>query len=193
MLIFTIFLLLSFSLPIFTAFFLFSHHYFLVSLLTSPFNQRLYWKDHYSEKIKRIQLICNRFKDIDLVYSALQEFHFIFRQNNFHIQKLSLNNWISNYESSDCPQLRTAVSTIKNFKQGILNAWHFSKSNALCESFNKRIKDIKRASFGAHNFSNFRLRTLLACGNLSFVRTTYTIFSEKSSSKQISSMSHCYA
>ena len=67
---------------------------------------------------------------------CIDEFHILFRQNDFCLQTFFLNEWIRNYEFVECPQLRTAVSTIKQFKDGILNAWHFGKSNALCESLN---------------------------------------------------------
>ena len=60
-------------------------------LLTSPFNQHLYWKDNYAKKTKRIEQICKRFQDINLIYSALQEIHILFRQNDFRLQKFFLN------------------------------------------------------------------------------------------------------
>ena len=65
------------------------------------------------------------------------------------------------------------------------NAWRYNQSNSPTEGLNKRIKDVKRLTFGLHDFETFRKRALLACGAISFNNPSYTIKDEKLNSKPV--------
>lgn len=92
-----------------------------------------------------------------------------------------LTKWISRYEDCDLPPIRQAVSSISTRRKGIENAWRYGKSNGPTEGLNKKIKDVRRMGFGAHDFENFRRRVLLACGPTTIETVRYTVFGEKAS------------
>lgn len=117
--------------------------------------------------------------DLETAYVALQEFYDVENESLFNFRRAELSDWIRRYIHCEIPQLRRAVETIRKYRNGIENAWHYHKSNSPTEGLNKRIKDIKRLAFGAHSFENFRKRALLACGYVHFTNEPFTVFGEK--------------
>ena len=99
--------------------------------------------------------------------------------STFSERHKALSEWIKTYLHCDNSATRQVAKTINKNRTFIENAWHYHKSNGPTEGLNKKIKDIKRLAFGAHDFDNFRKRVLLACSGNDFARSTYTIFSEK--------------
>lgn len=53
---------------------------------------------------------------------------------------------------------KTALTTFLRYKTYIINAIELPYSNTKLEATNKLIKDIKRNSFGYHNFENLKRR-----------------------------------
>ena len=153
-------------------------------LTTAEQNQETYWKNHARQKLRRLERIFDLAPDIRCMYDALQDFHTIFREPQFSIQRLLLSKWISQYLSSEVPELRRAARSIQRFRKGILNAWKYGKSNASCEGLNRRIKEIKRNACGMHDFENFRMRVLLACGPVRMEHSTHALTNEKNKNKE---------
>ena len=129
-------------------------------------NIEKYFQETASAKRKLMEEAFQVSPNLQTMHGALQDFHDIMMSYPASYQKELLLEWINEYKSSDIPELKTAVGTIRLYRNYIINAWLYEKSNGPCEGLNKKIKDLKRSSFGIHSFESFRKRILLTCGGL---------------------------
>ena len=150
-------------------------------LVTSPFNAAAYWNKNPKRRDERLEEIYAAAPDLKLAKEALEDFYYTAAKPAFEIRRSALSDWLDKYLSCELPAIRRAAESIKKHRRGIEDAWKFSKSNGTTEGLNKKIKDCRRMAFGAHDFESFRKRALLACGNTTVIRSTYTIFGEKRS------------
>lgn len=123
--------------------------------------------------------------DLKPAYEALMEFYDVVATEPFSDRHDALTGWISKYLHSGQPPISQAADSINRRRKNIENAWRYKKSNSPTEGLNKRIKDVKRLAFGAHDFEVFRLRAILACGDISFLCESYTIKSEKKTHEEV--------
>lgn len=154
-------------------------------LTTSPYNENRFWNlntERGEEKMERIFALS---PDLETAHDALMGFYDIREEKDFGSRRAALSDWLGQYLTCECPPIRRAAQSIRFHRKGIENAWRYGKSNSPTEGLNKRIKDVKRLAFGAHDFENFRKRALLACGYVSFIKAPYTIFEEKRSGTDI--------
>ena len=158
-------------------------------LTTSPYNGKRPWNQerNQKEKAERMERVFSLAPDLKQPYEALHAFYDITHREEFPLQRAALTDWLKEYLTCETPELRTAAATIRKYRQGIENAWKFHKSNSPTEGINKRIKDLKRAEFGARSFGNFRQRILLAFGYESFVPPLYTIREDRATSPSLKS------
>ena len=147
-------------------------------LVTSPYNDSRYWNRNAKLRDEKFERIYALSPDLKLAREALMEFYTV-SHTELALRRSALTEWINAYISCECPPVKRAAGTIRSHRQGIENAWRFHKSNSPTEGLNKRIKDVKRMAFGAHDFQNFRKRAMLACGYVSFLPEPYTLFREK--------------
>ena len=154
-------------------------------LVTSPYNETAYWNQDYDRRDDRLKAIFKVVPDLKTAHEALMDFYDIENLNSFSERHKELEKWIDKYMAMDeCPPVRQAAYSINIHRRGIENSWKFNKSNGPTEGLNKRIKDVKRMGFGAHDFENFRKRALLTCGSVTVYKSTYNIFDEKKTSPE---------
>ena len=79
----------------------------------------------------------------------------------------------------------SAACTIRHWRGYIQNSWKYKKSNGLSEGLSNRIKVIKRAAFGLHNFDSFRTRILLTCGKLRLSKDPLSILENAKVGKEL--------
>lgn len=150
-------------------------------LVTSPHNSDCYWNRCPEKRTERLSKLYAFSPDLKLAREALTAFYDILELSHFVLKRAALSDWLDRYEACLCPPIRQAAHSIRYHRKGIENAWRFHKSNSSTEGLNKKIKDVKRMAYGAHDFENFRKRALLACGGTTFLRDPYPIFAEKKS------------
>ena len=146
-------------------------------------NLELCFGDSAPDKKKMLEEAFQVSPDIKTMYEALQSFHDIMKSFPVSTQRDLLQEWILTYSDTSIHELKTSVSTIRSHRSYILNAWQYGKSNGPCEGLNKKIKDLKRTSFGIHSFEAFRKRILMTCGGLTLESSNiiFHIGKEKSS------------
>lgn len=154
------------------------HNYRLVKnsqrvLVASPFNDS-YWSSHYLLRMERLEEIFTISPSLMTPHKALMDFYEVETSTGRSRHEL-LNDWLKVYLESDCAPVRQAAHSISKRQAGIERAWKYHKSNARTEGLNKKIKDLKRAGFGMHDFDNFRKRILLSLGYDHFIEHTYAI------------------
>ncbi len=148
-------------------------------LRTAQANQLSYWEGLYEQRKHRLDAVLSLSDDLREAYDALQGFLSILRLSLPGLRREALSDWIRTYAPSGCPGVRRCVNTVRHYRSYIQNTWKYQKSNGPCEGLNKRIKDIKRNSYGVHSFRSFRNRILFVCGHLRFVEECFTVSAEK--------------
>ena len=81
------------------------------------------------------------------------------------------------FEESDLPCYEEFVKTIKNWRTEIINSFerpyeNRKQSNALCESFNQKLRILINVSYGFANFDRFRARALYCLNDAVFYSIT---------------------
>lgn len=155
------------------------------ALVTSPYNKSRYWTINTDKRDERLASVFALAPDLKPAYEALMEFYDVVATEPFSDRHDALTGWISKYLHSGQPPISQAADSINRRRKNIENAWRYKKSNSPTEGLNKRIKDVKRLAFGAHDFEAFRLRAILACGDISFLSESYTIKSEKKTHEEV--------
>ena len=134
-------------------------------LITSVYNQPLYWHDKETEITKRLISRFEASPELRDVYAMLQYFHEIFHDiSDYDLKCERLNLWISVFKNSTSSDIYAAVSSVEKHLEYIHNAWRNGLSNAVCEGNNNAIQTVKNLSFGIHKFEYFRTRMLLIIG-----------------------------
>lgn len=156
-------------------------------LTTSPYNGNRYWNLDETRRDRRLDEIFAISPSLKAAYDALMDFYDVTGCNSFAAKHSALTKWLGTYTQCDLSPIRQAAYSIRYHRKGIENAWRCRKSNSPTEGLNKKIKDVKRLAFGAHDFERFRKRVMLACGADSVEISPYTIFGEKRSANESSS------
>ena len=69
------------------------------------------------------------------------------------------DDWLSDAESSDVPELRSAAKTFRRNRDGILAYWTSGgRNNAGTEGFNRKIRGLLETAYGFHDYRFLRLR-----------------------------------
>ena len=71
-----------------------------------------------------------------------------------------LHEWYVYVETLNEPEFRTAMNTIINWQDYILNSFDCPYTNGFTEGVNNKVKVLKRNAYGVRNFSRFRNRIL---------------------------------
>ena len=150
-------------------------------LVTSPSNPDAYWNRHEEKRDQKLKDLYSIVPDLETAREALEEFHSLVEMVTDSCRTQALTDWLSKYTVCSIPSIRQAAFSIRKRRKDIENAWKYKKSNGATEGLNKKIKDIRRMGFGAHDFQNLRRRILLACGAATLDTVQYTIFDEKNS------------
>ena len=151
-------------------------------LVVDPYNDNAYWNRNCEKRDQRLKDIYSIAPQLETARNALVEYHNVTEMSTYKYFKQEHTKWIDRYSHCELPPIRQAAFSIRKHCTGIENSWKYGKSNGATEGLNKKIKDIRRMAFGAHNFENFRRRALLACGPTTIDTVRYTIPGEKSTS-----------
>ena len=69
------------------------------------------------------------------------------------------DEWISDAEASEVPELKSAAKTFKRNRDGILAYWSTGgMSNSATEGFNRKTRGLLEAAYGFHDYKFLRLR-----------------------------------
>ena len=58
--------------------------------------------------------------------------------------------------------MKTSLKTFKKYLEYIENSLNYNYNNGLIEGINRKIKTLKRSTYGYKNFYHFRARILIA-------------------------------
>ena len=76
----------------------------------------------------------------------------------------ALLDWQTRAKATGLRSLQAFVTTLDNWREGILNYFNGRHSNGFAEGVNLKIKMLNRRGFGYRNFAHFRLHILVAFG-----------------------------
>ena len=154
-------------------------------LTTSEYNQGVYWSGKRIEENKeRLDSVLALSDELSDAYQAYQQMIHIVHMSSYQQQRLFLGDWLGTFSGSPYESVKHCANTVRHNKSYILNAFHYGKSNAVCEGLNNKIKILKKCGYGAHKFENFRKRILLACDPYKQVVENYTVFAEKATTEK---------
>jgi transposase len=74
----------------------------------------------------------------------------------------TLSVWQAKAKATKLRSLQAFVTTLDNWREGILNYFNGRHSNGFAEGVNLKIKMLNRRGFGYRNFKSFRLHVLVA-------------------------------
>ncbi len=118
-----------------------------------------------SSQHHRAEILFERYPRLKLAYDLSQKFSKIFRKNTTKLiayKKLAL--WYNDVESAGFKSFNIVANTIRNNYNHILNYFNNRSTNASAESFNAKIKALRRQFRGVSNipFFLFRLAKIYA-------------------------------
>lgn len=139
-----------------------------------PKEMRIYFKHSKSVLHKRIsdldmdqyQQLC-RMLDYDeslrWAYSIVQKLFEVIDEKEPAKKVLLFKDFMNYSNNCDIPEFNKHIQTYFKWHKYIINSFYTNYSNGITEGLNTKIKTLKRISFGFRNFTNFRLRVLMAC------------------------------
>jgi transposase len=99
-------------------------------------------------------------RDLYTTKQAIHSFYQIKGYNQASRALTKLTDWLA---YSKVPELQTFRSTLKRWREEILNYFKTHITNARTEGYNRKAKLIQRNAYGFKNFNNYRLKVLYAC------------------------------
>ncbi len=139
-----------------------------------PKEMKIYFKHSKSVLHKRIsdldmdqyQQLC-RMLDYDeslrWAYSIVQKLFEVIDEKEPAKKVLLFKDFMNYSNNCDIPDFNKHIQTYFKWHKYIINSFYTNYSNGITEGLNTKIKTLKRISFGFRNFTNFRLRVLMAC------------------------------
>ena len=121
------------------------------------------WTDSQRE---RATILFDLFPEIKRAYRDICAFRAFYNVNIGSTKKAkqSLSNWYKRMDSSQIPELKTFLNTVKNNQASILEYFYEGHTNAFAESLNAKIQRFVASNFGIHNrqFFHFRLAKIFS-------------------------------
>ncbi|KXB70861.1 transposase [Peptostreptococcus anaerobius] len=117
---------------------------------------------HYSKLTNTNEILIDLLKISDRLAAGhylYQEFLYIIHSSDVK----GFENFLDKYLKNDTvpSEFKTAINTLNEYRQEIINALVTGYTNAVVEGNNNLIKSIKKTAFGFRSFRNLRLRVLL--------------------------------
>lgn len=116
------------------------------------------------EERQKLDVIYTVSPELKACHQLKEQFRAIFDLTDRQEAAHQLDDWIRQAEASGLKAFQGFVTTLRNWRDYILNYFHERLSNGFAEGMNNKIKLIKRRGFGYTNFDHFRLRVLVECG-----------------------------
>jgi transposase len=107
----------------------------------------------------RAEILFRKYPDLEEAYNISQSLSLIFSKSKERLvafKKLAL--WYNEVEKSGIKSFQTISRTIKNNYENILNYFDNRSTNASAESFNAKIKGLRRQFRGVRDISFFLFR-----------------------------------
>ena len=121
------------------------------------------WTDSQKERSK---ILFSLFPEIEKAYRDICAFRSFYNVNigNTEKAKQSLFHWYKRMNTSQIPELKTFLHTVKNNQASILEYFYEGHTNAFAESLNAKIQRFVASNFGIHNrdFFHFRLNKIFS-------------------------------
>jgi transposase len=139
-----------------------------------PKEMRIYFKRSRSVLHKRIdsltqdeyQQLCRMLdysEDLRWAYSIIQKLFEVNDELDPNKKVLLFKEFMTYASNCNLPEFNTHLNAYFKWHKYIINSFFSDYTNGITEGLNTKIKTIKRIAFGFRNFSNFRLRILMAC------------------------------
>lgn len=113
------------------------------------------------EQAEQLNMILQTCPDIRTVYLLKEEFRNIFEKIKCREKAARfLNVWIHKIELTGNKYLAKFATTLKNWKEEILNYFIERITNGFVEGLNNKLRTAVRMAFGYRNFINFRYRAI---------------------------------
>ena len=82
--------------------------------------------------------------------------------HDVQVARARLRAWLYRVQQAGLKELDELASTIRRWRQGIVNFFRDRVTNGVTEGINTKIKLLKRMAYGFPNFAHIRARILLA-------------------------------
>ena len=121
-------------------------------------------REHLSaDEQQTLQTLLVTSPELKSLYELKESFRDWFNTNTHRPQADSqLTDWLNQAQATGLKALQAFTSTIKRWREHILNYFVGRHSNGFAEGANLKIKLINRRAFGYHLFESFRLHVLVA-------------------------------
>lgn len=96
-------------------------------------------------------------------YDALQQLRDMYAAPNYQEGKKRFEHWINTYIFGHVSSLQNVAKTFLQWKEPILNYFHYRLTNGPLEGTNNKIKVLKRRAYGYRNQERFFTRIRLEC------------------------------
>ena len=118
-----------------------------------------------AEERHKLEVMLAQSPELKTCYELKEDFRAWFNQTTDRLSaEQGLTAWLERVEASGLKALQTFVTTVQNWREGVLNYFEGRHSNGFAEGVNLKIKLINRRAFGYRNFESFRLHILVAFG-----------------------------
>jgi transposase len=84
----------------------------------------------------------------------------VYKKRRHEDAAAALDKWIVDAQASGLRPFQRAGTTLRKWRQEVLNYWRYPITNALVEGKHNRIKTLKRRAYGYRNDRSFLLRIL---------------------------------
>jgi transposase len=136
----------------------------------------LWHKPELSPKQKRtLRSIMAVNKPLFKAYLMVEDFEMLYKCESIEAAACYLKDVIRRFRCSHLEPFKKLGLSLKSWRDGILNYFKHSVSNAAAEGLNNKIKVIKRRSYGFREFEYFRLKVLQCAGSLPSVANAYPL------------------
>ena len=115
-----------------------------------------------SSQKKRAKILFKEFPDLESLYNLMMMFRNIYEKSITKKEaKAEYLKWYKKVEEKRFKVFNTAMNSIKNHEENILNFFEERRTNSLAETFNSKIKAFRSAFRGVRDLSFFLYRVSL--------------------------------
>ena len=130
----------------------------------------VYKNDTLSDENKQdLMIMLSQSEDLYTAWRLKENFKYFRRATTKQDAEQELLSRILEAEECELSEFIAAKTAFHNWGRSTVNPDIYKYSNGITESFNNKIKVLKRNAYGYRNFDNFRKRIMLNCskyGNL---------------------------
>lgn len=118
------------------------------------------YKNLNEENKQAVMVMISGDEQLYKAYILKEDFYNLMESGSKAEAKEALSHWIMKAENSGIERFMDCAKTMRNWINGITNAFDCSYTNGFTEGCNNKIKVLKRNAYGYRNFKRFRNRIL---------------------------------